>query len=141
MDKPRGWRISAPDPVASMSGMALNRAARAVINMGRNRIRAAAWMACCGLSQRRRSASRAESQAVRFVDVVLHEEETTALGSEGEVDHRDTIFLDIADQQEDADDVDPVQAISGQQESQQGPEGDRGKSGKDGDGVKLPFPQ
>ncbi|MNJ02438.1 hypothetical protein D3C73_1623950 [compost metagenome] len=39
--KPSGWRSSAPEPLASISGMAPNKAARVVIRIGRKRNNAA----------------------------------------------------------------------------------------------------
>ncbi|KWV86425.1 hypothetical protein PFLmoz3_03858 [Pseudomonas fluorescens] len=40
--RPRGWRSSAPEPLASIKGTAPNKAARVVIRIGRKR-NSAAW--------------------------------------------------------------------------------------------------
>ncbi|MOA37683.1 hypothetical protein D3C78_1593010 [compost metagenome] len=59
--RPSGWRSSAPEPEASISGMAPNSAARVVIRIGRKRSSAAWWIAACGSMPWWRSASRAKS--------------------------------------------------------------------------------
>ena len=59
--RPSGWRSSAPEPDASISGIAPNSAARVVIRIGRKRSKAARKMASRGLIPWCRSASRAKS--------------------------------------------------------------------------------
>src|SRR5690606_28876814 len=59
--RPSGWRSSAPEPEANISGSAPKSAASVVIRIGRKRSIAAWWMAARGDSRCRRSASSAKS--------------------------------------------------------------------------------
>src|SRR6202790_471693 len=74
----------------------------------------------------------AEAQHAGFKDGVFGAFAAFALGLQRKVDHHDGVFLDDADEQNDADDGDDVEVLLEEHESEHGADAGRGKSGNDG---------
>ena len=66
-------------------------------------------------------------------DRLARREALLALRVQGEIDHHDGVFLDDADQQDDADDAEHVQIVAGDDQSQHGADACRRERRKNGD--------
>ena len=74
--------------------------------------------------------NRPEAQQAGLVDGVLGAQPFAALGLERKVDHHDGVFLDNADQQDDADQRDDIKVVAAQKQGNQRPHRGRGQRGE-----------
>src|SRR5580700_8851644 len=81
----------------------------------------------------------AEAQHAGFEDGVFGAFAAFAFGLKGEVDHHDRVFLDDADEQNDADDGDDVEVLLEEHESEHCADAGGGKRGDDGGRVNEAF--
>src|SRR5215469_10942173 len=113
MVMPRGRRNSEPTPLPIASGKAPSSAAMVVIMMG------------------------AETQQASFVDSIEGRLDFFALGFERKINHHDGVFLDDADQQNQANEGDDTELHLEEQKRQDGSHTRGGKRGENGDGVNI----
>src|SRR5713226_3447736 len=82
---------------------------------------------------------RAETQQARFVNGIQRRLPFLAFGFEREVDHHNGVFLDDADQQNDADQRDDAELCATQQQSENRAHTRGGQRRKNGDGMDVAF--
>src|ERR1700722_18314530 len=83
----------------------------------------------------------AEAQHAGLEDGVFGAFAAFALGLQGKIDHHDGVFLDDADQQNDADDGDDVEVLLEKHEREHGADAGGGKGGDDGQRMDEAFVQ
>ena len=81
----------------------------------------------------------AEAQHAGFEDGFFGAFAAFAFGLQGEVDHHDGVFLDDADEENDADDGDDVEVLFEEHEGEHGADAGGGKRGDDGERVHEAF--
>jgi hypothetical protein len=112
---PSGRRSSEPVPVPKAKGKAPNSAAMVVM--------------------------RTKAQHASLEDGVFCAHAVFAFGLQSKIDHHDGVFLDDADEQDDADDGNDVEVHFEEHESENGADAGGGQRGNDGERVNEAFVQ